>query len=63
MIETPTLILCGEQTHPAPLRIAELLAAAMPGARLHTIAGAGHMSPITHTEVVNAAITAYLDGG
>lgn len=61
-IETPTLILCGEQTHPAPRRIAELLADTLPRARLHTIPGAGHMSPLTHTDAVNAAITAHLAG-
>ncbi len=56
----PTLILCGENS-PAPSKhIVEMLGAAMPNARIERIAGANHMSPITHPKEVNRAISAHL---
>lgn len=56
----PTLILCGEKS-PGPSRlIVEMLKEAMPAAQVTEIDGAGHMSPLTHTEAVNRAIAAHL---
>jgi pimeloyl-ACP methyl ester carboxylesterase len=52
----PVLLLRGENS-PRPSRlIVEALAAALPMTRLHVIAGAGHMGPLTHPEAVAAAI-------
>ena len=59
-IHAPTLILRGERSPPTVRRITELLAATLPAARLQTVAGAGHMLPLTHSEVVNAAIAEHL---
>jgi len=57
----PTLVVHGERS-PAPTRrICERLASRLPDVRAETIPGAGHMSPITHAEEVNALITAHLD--
>ncbi|MGH6928922.1 MAG: alpha/beta fold hydrolase, partial [Dongiaceae bacterium] len=59
-IAVPTLVLRGSES-PAPTRrIAELVADALPRSRLQTIAGAGHMLPLTHREAVNAAIAEHL---
>ncbi len=58
----PTLMLCGTQTRGPAGAVTRLLAETIPGARLETIAGAGHMSPVTHAEQVNAAIAAHLRG-
>ncbi|HET6519536.1 MAG TPA: alpha/beta hydrolase [Geminicoccaceae bacterium] len=59
-VRVPTLVLCGDRS-PAPTRrIAGLLAARLPAARLDVVAGAGHMLPLTHRDAVNAAIAGHL---
>jgi pimeloyl-ACP methyl ester carboxylesterase len=59
-LDVPTLILCGEHT-PAPTqRITALLEKTIPTACQQIVAGAGHMSPLTHADVVNAAIAKHL---
>jgi pimeloyl-ACP methyl ester carboxylesterase len=52
-LSVPTLLLSGETSPLAARRVVVHLAAAIPGARAHTVAGAGHMAPITHTDEVN----------
>jgi len=42
-IGVPTLLISGERDQMTPLKHARLLAAAIPGARLLTLSGAGHM--------------------
>jgi pimeloyl-ACP methyl ester carboxylesterase len=59
-IDIPTLVLRGSASPLPTRRIAELLAEALPNARLRTIEGAGHMLPLTHREAVNAAIAEHL---
>jgi pimeloyl-ACP methyl ester carboxylesterase len=59
-VPVPTLVLRGSDSPRPTRRIAELVAAALPQAALRTIAGAGHMLPLTHREVVNAAIAEHL---
>jgi pimeloyl-ACP methyl ester carboxylesterase len=56
----PVLLLSGERSPVAVHRVAARLAEALPNARRATIAGAGHMGPITHVADVNAAILAHL---
>lgn len=58
-LDLPTLVMAGERTPAPTLRIAQLLAASIPGARLLRTAG-GHMAPLTHAADVNAAIGAFL---
>ena len=60
VIEAPTLVLTGKQTPVAARRVCELIAAALPAAQLVRIEGAGHMGPLTHADVVNAAIAAQI---
>ena len=57
----PTLIICGGETRPPARRISEILAHEIPGARRTVIAGAGHMSPLTHSAEVAAAIADHLN--
>ncbi len=56
----PTLILCGERSPGPSRRIVDMLVSAMPRARLAPIPDAGHMSPMTHPDPVNAAIAGHL---
>lgn len=56
----PVLLLSGERSPVAARRVASILASALPGGRLLTIEGAGHMGPLTHAPVVNDAIAAHL---
>ena len=55
-IEAPTLLICGERTRTPARRVVEILRQALPRARHHEIAGAGHMSPLTHPAVLADAI-------
>jgi pimeloyl-ACP methyl ester carboxylesterase len=59
-VAVPTLVVRGGSS-PAPTRrIAGLLAGAIPRARLETVAGVGHMLPLTHPEAVAAAVEPHL---
>ncbi len=60
-IAAPTLVLGGERTHPAELHAIRKLARTLPHATLQLFPDLGHMGPITHAPVVNAAIAAFLD--
>lgn len=59
-IRAPTLVMGGARTPLTERRTVERLSAAVPGARLEMFDGAGHMGPITHHAVVNAAIAAHV---
>jgi len=61
LMAAPTLLLCGT-TSPLPTRrICDLLVRTLPDARLNTIAGAGHLAPLTHRDQVNAMVMAQVD--
>jgi pimeloyl-ACP methyl ester carboxylesterase len=55
-IEAPTLLICGERTRTPARRVVEILRQTIPHARHHEIAGAGHMSPLTHPAGIADAI-------
>lgn len=59
-LRTPTLLIRGERSNGPTRRIAELLHAAIPGARMTEIPGAGHMAPLSHPGPVNTAIGAHV---
>lgn len=60
LIQVPALLVRGGDS-PAPTRrIAGLLASTLPNARIYTVAGAGHMAPLTHRDIVNREIAAHL---
>ena len=60
-IEAPTLVIVGESDAITPPDVAEAMARKIPGARLVTIRGAGHMSPMEQPEQVNRAIRSFMD--
>lgn len=59
-ITAPTLLLGGESSPPAARRVVAVLGEAIPGARVETIAGAGHMGPISHAAAVGELIVGHI---
>ncbi len=55
-IAVPTTVVRGGDSHPAMLKIAELLHEAIPGAQLVTIEGGSHFLPSTHSAEVAALV-------
>ncbi len=60
-ISVPTLVVVGEADRLTPPAEAEAMAAAIPGATLAVIPGAGHMSPLERPGEVNAALREFLE--
>jgi pimeloyl-ACP methyl ester carboxylesterase len=60
-ITAPTLLLAGQRTNPAEIRVVEHLAQTLPQATLALFPDMGHMGPITHAAQINAAIATFLD--
>ena len=60
-ITCPTLIVVGTEDQITPPAMAREMQAAIPGAELVEIPGAGHLSPLEAPAPVNAAIRAFLD--
>jgi pimeloyl-ACP methyl ester carboxylesterase len=60
MVRCPTLVLVGELDLPDFQAIARRLAAELPRATLHTIAGAGHMANMEAPDAVNEQVLAHL---
>lgn len=61
-LSVPTLLVRGADSPLPARRICQLLEAILPHAQGRTIAGAGHMSPVTHRAEVNALIAAHVAG-
>ena len=59
-IQCPTLIVSAENSRGPARRVAEILVNAIAQARVESIAGAGHMAPMTHADVVNPIIAKFL---
>ena len=59
-ISVPTLVMHGEDDAIVPLATGRELAAAIPGAQLHVIAKAGHVSNQERPGAFNAAVRAFL---
>jgi pimeloyl-ACP methyl ester carboxylesterase len=47
-LDVPVLCIVGRQTRAPVVRIAELIAGALPHASIERVAGLGHMGPVTH---------------
>ncbi len=60
-IQSPTLVITAANSRGPAQRVAEIVADAIPCARLATIADAGHMVPVTHPKLVNPLIAKALD--
>lgn len=61
-IVVPTTVVRGGDSHPAMLRIAELLHDAIPRAQLVTIEGGSHFLPSTHPAEIAALVRRQVDG-
>lgn len=59
-IRCPVGVICGRQDAFSPLERHEFMAQRIPGARLHVIEDAGHMSPMERPEAVTAALRAVI---
>lgn len=59
-INVPTLVLGGSESPMTERRVVEKLGAALPHATAQLFPGVGHMGPISHASLVNAAIAAHL---
>jgi pimeloyl-ACP methyl ester carboxylesterase len=57
----PVTVFHGAETSPRYRRMTEVIAEAIPGARLESIPGAGHMSMLTHPEAVARLLGAHLE--
>jgi len=62
VVDAPALVLIGERSPLAAQRVGALIAAGFGNGRVEVVAGAGHMGPLTHGDVVNAAIAAHIAG-
>lgn len=61
-LKVPTLLMGGETSPIAARRVASVLGEAIPRARVQTVAGAGHMGPLTHAPEVNRLIAEHIAG-
>lgn len=59
-LAVPTLLLSGERTVATARRIAKRLRTLLAGAAHETLAGLGHMGPVTHAELVAERIAVHL---
>jgi pimeloyl-ACP methyl ester carboxylesterase len=59
-IKCPTLVIVGDADAITPPDVADAMSKAIPSARLETIRGAGHMSPMEQPEQVNRAIERFM---
>ena len=60
-LDIPLLYLTGRNSPASSLGVARLLTAALPRVDVIEFEGLGHMGPITHPQVVNPAIVAFLE--
>lgn len=61
-IEKPTLVIRGVDTSLYDMRMSEIVAKNIPGARFLILEDAGHMSPLTHPERVTRECLAHIEG-
>ncbi len=57
----PTFVLTGARSRTISIRIAQVLARAMPNAYSWSVEGAGHMLPLTHAAAVNRLVAAHIE--
>jgi len=59
-LDIPVLYMVGARSRASARGVARLLTRTLPRATVLELDGVGHMAPVTHPEVVNAAIDSYL---
>ncbi len=60
-VPVPAAVIVGADDTVTPPAVAEEMAAALPDATLHVIAGSGHLTPIEQPDAVNEALGALFD--
>jgi pimeloyl-ACP methyl ester carboxylesterase len=60
-LDIPVLCMVGERSPPSSRSVARLLTRVLPRVEAVEFAGLAHMGPMTHPDVVNAAICGFLD--
>lgn len=60
-LDIPVLYMVGDRTPPSARSVARLLTRVLPRVEVVEFAGLGHMGPVTHPDIVNAAICDFLD--
>lgn len=60
-LKVPVLFMTGKESPASSLGVAHLLTRALPQVQVVEFEGLGHMGPITHPEVVNKAISVFLE--
>ena len=60
-LDVPVLFMTGKESPPSSLAVARLLTRTLPRVESVSFDGLGHMGPVTHPEVVNEAIRAFLE--
>jgi len=60
-IKAPTLVVVGGEDRATSPRRAERIAAAIPGARLEVVAGAGHLSALERPDAVTSLLRGFID--
>lgn len=59
-IDVPTLVLCGEEDRVTPPQLSRELAALVPGSKLETIAGAGHLANLERAAAFNSKVASFI---
>ena len=59
-LRLPVLLMVGRESTAAAQGVARVLAATLPEVQLLMLDGCGHMAPLTHAPIVNAAIADFL---
>ena len=62
-LNVPVLYMIGRNSPASSLGVARLLTRTLPRVEVVEFDGLGHMGPITHPEVVNEAISDFLERG
>jgi pimeloyl-ACP methyl ester carboxylesterase len=60
-ITVPTLLITGSETPPELAEVTPLTAAAIPGARVHVLAGHGHVAHVSEPGVVAQVLRDWLE--
>ena len=61
-MDVPTLLLSGGGSTVPARTITALLSSVIPHGKMENLEGIGHMGPVTHPEIVNSRIEAFLIG-
>ena len=61
LLDMPVLYMIGKRSPESSREVARLLLSALPRATVREFDNLGHMGPVTHPDLVNEAIAAFLD--